>query len=190
MSEPLCGDFSSAAEDMYRKISQTVERGEKYAILGHSMGALLAYEVTVLIQQSVMQQPDILFLSGRCPPHIVLDEPLLHDQSDREILEHLFKFDSIPEELLVNQELQKVFLPILKMDYKILADYKPSSTVVKCPIRVLGGIDDVGVKESHLSQWQEYTTGPFKLHMLEGDHFFIYENSEAVMKLVSEQLEI
>ncbi len=160
-----------------------------FAFFGHSMGALLAFELSHFLQERFRKQPVQLFLSGREAPHISdLQEPF-HLLPNDQLIAKLRQLNGTPQEVLENIELMELMLPIIRADFELCETYqffgKPPLT---CPITVFGGYQDENVPVENLRQWEQHTQKNFRMHLLPGDHFFIYQSSDQFFYILNEEL--
>ncbi|MBV6708158.1 thioesterase II family protein [Bacillus thuringiensis] len=160
-----------------------------YAFFGHSMGALISYELAIEMKKRSWQMPIRLFLSGKSSPQVSKRETPTYNLPKKEFIEELRKMNGTPEEVLDNHEIMDLFLPILRADFELVDNYQyEKSSMLSCPITVFGGIDDPSIKTEELKHWKELTTNHFNMHLFPGDHFFIYENEKKLLKVVNEEL--
>jgi medium-chain acyl-[acyl-carrier-protein] hydrolase len=156
-----------------------------FALFGHSMGALIAFELTRHLRTEYGVQPVHLFVSGRPAPQTV-SEPLDLDQLDAELLEMLRRLDGTPE----NPELIELVLPMLRADMALCNSYiYTPQPPFNFPITAFGGLDDYGVPRHSLEGWREHTTGPFVLRLFPGDHFFLNTCRAPLLEAISKELE-
>lgn len=186
VSEPLLVNLVETVRQIGKAV---VERLDKpFAFFGHSMGALLAFELARLLRREWGITPQQLIVSGRMAPQIADPDPPTYDLPEREFFEDLQRRNGTPTEVFQHSELMKVILPILRADFKICQTYVyVEEPPLICPITVLGGLTDEVTREE-LERWKAQTTGRFRLHMLPGDHFFINTQMEQVLSLVMSQL--
>lgn len=173
-NEPLYGSFMEMVEDVYQRIKANLDR-EAYAFFGHSMGALLVYEVYRKIRRQGHHGPFHLFLSGHEPPHRLKNERL-HLLRDREFTDEILKLGGTPKEIGSDRELMKVFLPILRADYRILETYTHQGEFAKfdCALSILNGKDDVTLTGNE-SEWHDYTHRVCQSYNFNGGHFFLFD---------------
>ncbi len=159
-----------------------------FAFFGHSMGALLAFELSHKLRE-VNKEPRKLFLSGREAPHVPDPRERFHLLPDAELMEKLKKLNGTPKEVLENKELMELMLPIIRADFAMCENYqyKPRPPF-SFPITVFGGERDENVPVSGLQEWKKHTMGAFQLHILPGDHFFIHQARETLFYLLNEDL--
>ena len=108
---------------------------------------------------------------------------------DEEFINELQRLNGTPEEVLQNRELMQLFLPLLRADFQIADTYVSDQTVLNCPITILAGTEDVGIKPPHLESWKELTSSAGEVHYVPGDHFFIEKNKQLVFRILSEKIE-
>lgn len=146
-----------------------------FAFFGHSMGALLAYELTHRLERDGRSLPARLLLSGRRAPQVPDDEPPIYDLPDDEFKAELRKLNGTPEAVLEHPELMELLLPVLRADFTLCEtyEYEPRAPL-PVPISAYGGLSDHKVEREALEAWSERTRGGFKLRMFEGDHFFLH----------------
>jgi medium-chain acyl-[acyl-carrier-protein] hydrolase len=146
-----------------------------FALFGHSMGALIAFELARRIARDRGVSPACLFVSGSRPPDAVWTESPVHSLPDREFLDCLHgRYHAIPAAVRENRELAEIVLPALRADFAILETYRyEDGTRLDCPIVAYGGIQDDTVTCEELESWGRYTAKGFKGRRLPGDHFFL-----------------
>ncbi|HLI09343.1 MAG TPA: alpha/beta fold hydrolase [Ktedonobacteraceae bacterium] len=150
-------------------------RALPFAFFGHSMGALVSFELTRLLRRQRHPLPECLFVSAYRVPHL----PARRSQaraslSDRELIGHLEELGGTPKEVLRNPELMRLLLPALRADFQLCDTYTyVTEPPLPCPIVAFGGLQDPIVSQQELRAWQEQTLASFALHMLPGDHFFL-----------------
>ena len=160
-----------------------------YAFFGHSMGALISFELTRKLAENQQTMPQHLFMSGFRSPQLPKADLPIHRLADDLFLEALRRYQGTPETVLRNSDLMAVFLPILRADFKLLETYfYHQDHPLNCPITVLGGCDDPKVSQAELEPWQMQTNQEFSLHLFPGGHFFINQETEAVMQLIAQTL--
>ncbi len=145
-----------------------------FALLGHSMGGLLAFELTRTLRREGVPAPLHLFVSACRAPQLPPLESPAHSLPDAAFIERLRNLGGTPEETLNNPELIGLFLPTLRADFAVSETYiHTPEPPLNCPISAFGGIDDLKVPWQDLAAWQVQTSGPFHIDMLPGGHFFL-----------------
>ncbi len=147
-----------------------------FAFFGHSMGAAISYELSHRLLRDGRPLPSRLFVSGRRASHLAGDERTDYLLPNDQFIERLREMQGTPEEVLANQELMALILPLLRADFELIDTHGPTTYgPLPCPITALGGVGDGEVEHHHLAAWEELTDADFDHHMLPGGHFFIQE---------------
>ena len=167
--------------------------GEKldlpYAIFGHSLGALVGFELVRRLRNAGRPLPVRLFASGHRAPHLPDPDPPIHHLPDAEFIEELRELNGTPEAVLESSELLELVLPMLRADFAAAETYLyRSDAPLSCPITALGGTDDDKVSPEALQGWGEHTSGGFEFHLFEGDHFFIHQRHDDVMRILRDRV--
>lgn len=162
------------------------------AFFGHSMGAIISFELARKLRETQNQQPAHLFVSGRRAPQLPNDEPITHNLPEPQLLEELRRLKGTPTEVLEHPELMELMLPLLRADFSVVETYgyRPGAPL-DCPVTVFGGLQDAEVSREDLEAWGELTNAAFSLRMLPGDHFFLNTPStqELLLRAVAQQLQ-
>jgi len=159
-----------------------------FAFFGHSMGAIIAFEVARRLQQRGLK-PARLFFSGRRAPQTPAEEPLTYALPDAEFTEELRRLNGTPTQVLEHPELMQLMLQVIRADFTLTQTYTyQPGPPLNCPFSIFGGLQDVDVTRHHLESWCELTNSVCSLRMFDGDHFFIQTNTDAVLKAIAEQL--
>ncbi|KAA6447673.1 thioesterase II family protein [Bacillus swezeyi] len=188
MTEPLLYDVKSVAEDLYRQAKPHL-KGSDYAIFGHSMGSLLAYELQRKIASEEKKEPVHVFFSGRFPPHIP-EKQVLHQLPDSELKKAIIDMGGVPEAFSKNDQVLNFFLPILRADFQLLETYQcPSVDPVQCEISVFYGKCDLPSVLFDLNDWHRYTKQQCHFYEFNGDHFFINQRTAEVVARINLILE-
>lgn len=145
-----------------------------FALYGHSLGALLAFEVARQLRADGTR-PLHLFVSGRRPPRVPDPGPPLFALPEAEFVEGVRqRYNGIPEVVLREPELMRLMLPMMRADFEVLETYSYRSDVVlDIPISVFGGEQDPCVPVADLAGWQDETRGRCTVATYPGNHFFV-----------------
>lgn len=187
--EPLLTAMATMIVDLFLQVQDGIKNNNRYAIYGHSMGALLGYELTRYILQANLPPPQHLFFSGRKAPSVANNTPPKHKLPKEAFMKSVKDLGGCPPELLAHQELTDLFEPILRADFQAIETYvyTPSSPV-NIPITILHGSDDDEVTYDQLLPWQQETCQQLLIQSFLGDHFFIFEHLAQIGRLLSQTL--
>jgi medium-chain acyl-[acyl-carrier-protein] hydrolase len=156
-----------------------------FALFGHSMGALIAFELCTQLGQRGFDAAH-LFVSATRAPHFSRTEKQLHTLPRSVFLQELRQLNGTATQILEDEAMMSSFLPLLRADFELVETYPARvRPPVHCPLTALGGFSDTTVKEEQLQAWSQYTTRGFQRVMLPGDHFFINTQESAVLSLLS-----
>jgi len=146
-----------------------------FALFGHSMGALLAFELACRLSAEGLA-PCQLFVSGRPAPHLESLDPPIHMLPEPEFVERLRTLNGTPLEVFRYPELMELMIPILRADLGACESYVHTPRPpLEVPISAFGGMDDREVSGDRLEAWSRYTRARFVALQLPGDHFFLNE---------------
>jgi surfactin synthase thioesterase subunit len=150
-----------------------------FVVMGHSMGALLAFELTRSLRQHHQTLPRLLVLSGCRAPHTIAIRNPIHDLPDKELLAALQeRYGGIPAVVRDNPELWNVLLPALRADFQMIETYNYSEEPpLDVPLLVLGGTEDSAVSAGQLMDWRQYTTQDCSVRQFPGGHFFVFSGA-------------
>lgn len=188
MYEPLFHEVRDSANDLFETIKEEIKDSE-YAIFGHSLGSLLAFELAHIIRKNGYPAPKHIFFSGRVQPNLALSiEPLSH-LTDENFLRQFRFGKALPEELLQNKDLLHMILPILRADVYMAENYSVDGyPTLDCDISAFYGTEDIMVNEKQMSEWANVTTGNCIIRSFSGDHFYFNTMREAVGEQISNTL--
>ncbi|MET0401222.1 MAG: alpha/beta fold hydrolase [Cystobacter sp.] len=152
---------------------------------GHSLGALLAYEVCQRLQRDAVTRIERLVVSGLSAPHVLRHEQRIAHLPDETFLAHIKALDGIPEKVLALPQLVQLFLPILRADFTLFESYvfDPTHPALDCQLIVCGGREDASTSEQGLAAWRELAGGSFEMRLFDGGHFFIEPHAARVLEL-------
>ncbi|EQB86583.1 surfactin synthase thioesterase subunit [Clostridium punense] len=187
-NEAFYESLEEAVQDIFENIKDKVLHDE-YAIYGHSMGSLLAYELYYKICKENVRRPKHMFFSGYKAPSIPRNEKQIYLLPDEEFIKEVIELGGTPQEVADNKELLQLFTPILRSDFKMLEKYlyKEKKDKIQCDISILNGKeDDITLEE--LLAWKNHGDRGFKVYNFEGDHFFINTNVENITKIINTTL--
>jgi medium-chain acyl-[acyl-carrier-protein] hydrolase len=159
-----------------------------FAFFGHSMGALVAYELAHALRERGGPLPRHLFLSGSRAAHIE-DLTPVHELPEEQFVTAIRRFGGLPDEVLQSRELLRSLLPRMRADLAVTGTYVyPPRPPLPCPITAFGGSDDEVVSVADLEAWCNHTTGGFHCEVFPGGHFFLVDQAAALMSRVGEAL--
>jgi medium-chain acyl-[acyl-carrier-protein] hydrolase len=160
-----------------------------FALYGHSMGALVSFELARMLRRRKVREPAHLIVSGRGAPQLPPLGPPLYQLSDAGLRDELRRLNGTPAEVLDNAELMQVLLPVLRADCTVIDTYVYTPDApLSCPISAFGGLDDQHSSPGRLEAWREQTSSTFEMHMFPGDHFFLGTAQPQVLETLSRKL--
>jgi len=161
-----------------------------FVLFGHSMGALLAFEVTRVLGARHGLVPERLYASAYRAPHLPHRTRHRGQLPRDELIQELMAMGGTPPQLSQHPELWDLVLPTMRADFTACESYRHvQSSPLECPITALGGVADALVDEEELRAWQEHTRGPFQVRRFPGGHFFLQTAQELVLHLLNQDLE-
>ena len=165
--------------------------GLPFAFYGHSLGGLVAFEITRRLQAEGLPMPARVFVGASTPPHLGLIHEEIHHLPDLEFVTAIQeRYAGIPAEVLNEPELLEIFLPALKADFAAHERYRFEETVpVCCPLTAFAGASDTGIAPQLIGEWERHTEGGFSLRTVPGDHFFLTTSGEAVLADIRESVQ-
>lgn len=160
-----------------------------FALFGHSMGALISFELTRQLRRQDDPQPVHLLISSCYAPQIPNPNPPIHALPKSEFVEALRHLDGMPQEVLQDPELMQLVLPTLRADFALCETYVYSPEApLDCPISAFGGLQDDEVSYDNLAAWNDQTYSSFKLRMFPGNHFFLDTARPFLLQAISQDL--
>lgn len=162
----------------------------RYAVYGHSLGALVAFELLREIRRRGGQEPVHLFVSGCVAPHRPFDDgPSVRGMSRPELVGLLRKLGGTPDWLLSDPSVLDMILPAMQADFSVKETYEYyAEQPLNVPITALPSTDDPRAGRDLVAAWRDQTLGRFDLHTFVGGHFAVFEQVKLTHKYITEAL--
>ncbi|MDH3692749.1 MAG: alpha/beta fold hydrolase [Gammaproteobacteria bacterium] len=180
-------------EQSVRAIAEEIVQSPmpRIAIFGHSMGALIGYELCQLLSREYEQPPILLIATGCRAPHLPVCRPEVHLMPDDELISTLnSRYGGFSTNALEQAELLKCMLPAIRADMTLVETYQyQDQDPLSVPILALGGTSDHAVSLVDLAAWRQHTNSDLTQRQFPGGHFFIESAREAVLKTVVRRLD-
>jgi acyl transferase domain-containing protein/surfactin synthase thioesterase subunit len=160
-----------------------------FAFFGHSLGALISFELARELRRQNAPCPMQLFVSGCRAPQLPDRDLPIHRLPEPKFLAELRRLNGTPEAILQNSELMQRLLPTLRADFALLETYVyTNEPPLNCPIATFGGTQDPRVSREDLAAWRDQTQQSFTLQLLPGDHFFLLQNRQLLLQAIAQCL--
>ncbi|MGC5010638.1 thioesterase II family protein [Streptosporangium sp. DT93] len=159
------------------------------AFFGHSMGAMIAFEVATRMRERLDTEPGVLMVSGRRAPSRHREEPGVHLRDDDGIVAELKGLSGTDTRVLDDPDVLDMILPAVRGDYTAVETYRyRPRPVLGCPIVALTGDEDPKADLDEVEGWRDHTTGAFRMHTFRGGHFYLVEHGKAVADVIARHL--
>lgn len=160
------------------------EQATPLRLFGHCMGSVVAFEFARIAERHGISIAG-LWVSGGAAPCALAGQPPLPITDDA-ILADLAEMGGTDARLLEDPEFVELLVPAVRADYSALNRYtSPPDHRVDAGIAVISAADDERVSDDLLGPWASHTTGRFTTHRFDGGHFYLFENLDAVARLVN-----
>lgn len=158
------------------------------ALFGHSMGAVLAFEIARIVQQRPGHRIAGVIASGRRAPSVRRTEEVrLGD--DSALIAELATLGGTQSEFLRDRELWEMVAPSVRADYRAIQSYEyRQGAVLNCPLSVLVGRSDPRVSLTDARAWQPFTDNGFRFRVFPGGHFYLAEPTTRLSAAIAEDL--
>jgi medium-chain acyl-[acyl-carrier-protein] hydrolase len=178
VDQELINDLVKMKEYILQKILPILK--PPFILFGHSLGAVLAYELTKELQSKNLI-PATLIVSGRQPPHLKSKKASISHLKNEDFINEVFQFNGTPQELLASNEFLEMAIPILRADFQLAENYQVQiQEKIKCPIKVLGSTHDQWIDVHEITQWSDATENSCEIAIFEGDHFHLKQNPKVI----------
>lgn len=176
--DPVSSNLSDVLNGIVESLAPVLQDDVPFVFFGHSLGALLAFEVARQFRAKRWAMPAALVVSGRTPPHMPPVRPALHGLADDDLLREIVRLEGIPREIQSQPEMCKLILRVLRADLKIDETYIYSpEPPLDCPVLACGGRDDPEAPLQAMQEWQLCTRSKFSFKVFAGGHFFMHTSS-------------
>lgn len=175
MAEPAFTRIAALVDSLAEAMLPRIDGA--YALFGHSMGALICYEVTRKLVALGAPLPHALVLSGHQSPTLPKTEEPMHGLSDAAFVQTMQdRYDGIPAVVLEQPDLLRLLLPTLRRDIEAIETYvyRPAPPLTM-PFLLYGGTQDPQLAGNGLVAWRPLTTGETPMRLFQGGHFYLQE---------------
>lgn len=187
LQEPLITSMQDLIPQLLHALPELFDK--PCVFFGHSMGAIVAFELTRQLQQEGFPLPLRLVVSAHKAPHMAHDDAPMHRLPDAELVTLLRRLGLVPEEALDSPDLVNLILPPLQADYQLSETYRWSAHGrLSVPITAMGGRDDILATEDDLQHWSACSNS-FDLHLFDGDHFYTQSCQDNVLQTLDRTIE-
>jgi len=163
---------------------------QPYVFFGHSLGALIAFEVANAVRRAGIGPPRHLFVSASHAPQLPWPYPPVHHLDDLDFLNEVqMRYESVPRQVFQDPDLRSLVLPGLRGDFALVETYQyAKKPALDCPISAFGGDQDTTVPTESLAAWGHQTCSTFRMQMLPGKHLFLNALRPRLAQLLSDEL--
>lgn len=178
---PLVDDFTTAAKFLVHQVEKIISDGKAWGVIGHSMGAFFAYEVTRCLSN---RNPLFRILSGVNPLQEYKGTVRLTGEDDRMLIQKVGALGGIPVKFLKKPMFVKWFAPILRADMSLVETFNFQKDPSFIPTYVINGDDDAIIAKKKIDLWSRCMNNVMNITTIKGGHFEILNHPEKVYTII------
>ena len=183
LGEPAFSSLPPLVERLAGVLEADLDR--RYAIFGHSMGALIGFELVRELRRRGLPMPVHLFLASYCAPQLLRREHRAGTVK-QEAAKQLASGGAVSAGM--TEEMLALFVPTIEADTLLCEQYEyVEDEPLTCPITAFRGNTDY-VLDEHLAGWRAQTRGAFQTQTFLGDHFFLRDTPRGVVQAIHRAL--
>lgn len=183
-TEKMIDNVPELVEEIHPRITTWTDL--PLVLFGHSMGAVLAFELARLLEQAPSSSMAGLIVSGRRAPSIRREDDNVHRLDDQGLIAEIRSLNGTDAAFLDDDELVRMILPVVRNDYKAIETYRyRPGPALRCPVHVLTGDADPRVSVNEARAWRDHTDGAFQFRIFTGGHFYLTTHAPEVAKVIS-----
>jgi medium-chain acyl-[acyl-carrier-protein] hydrolase len=187
LMEPAYTRLSALLPSLVDAITPYLDR--PFLFFGHSMGALISFELARQLRRTAARQPERLCLGAYRAPQLPNPNIKIY-HLPTEVFKVVLRAEGIAETILQSEELMQAMLPTLRADFELCDTYEYHvEESLECPISIFGGLADVRISEADLKAWRMHTHAAFRLSMLPGAHFFLHSAQDLLISAISQDMQ-
>lgn len=183
-SEALNNNLQDIVAELSKNFA--IYKDKPFFVFGHSLGALVSFELVKAIYKSYSLFPCHMIVSGSKAPHLPFRMTHLSQLDDNSLKEELKVYGGIDDDIFTNNEIFELFAPIIRSDFSIYEHYKYLETKpFPHDILALSGTEDQTVTVQEILSWEKYTEGNFEHIPFLGKHFFIKDHQKKIIEIIN-----
>lgn len=188
-NEPMYKNFDELANDMFENIKKCY-KNEHYALFGYSMGTITLTEVLKrIIEKQTIPLPDYLFIAAHEPCTKEEIKGYSNEEINKLVKERTISFGGIPDKLINNKSFWRMYLPLYRADYSIIAKYRFEDLSLKSSIPTTIFYSETDTPYEKMKLWKKFFTGKCDYYRFEGKHFFIKEYCNDISIIIKRKIE-
>ena len=184
--EPLYHSMEDCIQHQMQELREKVGLQDEIFLLGHSMGALIAFELGKNLLNAGYNVKELYLLA--CMPPDEINDTDFNFQDDEEIKLFLKRINQMPDSVLNSDFFRENLLPSIRNDLRILKNFigaYSSREAIDCNIVCMCAVQDPLANE--MCGWQRYSQKKIKEYYYPGNHFFFHEkeNTEKIVEMIN-----
>ncbi|QNS09264.1 thioesterase II family protein [Streptomyces xanthii] len=182
-----CSGMETLLHDLVPTVARLCDR--PFALFGHGLGALLAYEIAARLEWDHELVAERLYVSGQAAPHLPVRQDPLTGLPDDAFLAAAARHPGVHPAVLGDPALARLQLPVLRADFALAESYEEGlDNSVHAPLTATAGLDDPTVLGDELSAWRAYTHRSFRVRRFAGGHFHWRTREQPLLDMFVEDL--
>ncbi|MER5868047.1 alpha/beta fold hydrolase [Kitasatospora sp. NPDC002040] len=187
---PPLTEVARATDDAHAQVASVLGGGARIALFGHSLGAVLAYELAHRLRAEGRTEIVGLFASGSPDPWSGRRDRAT-GLPDAEFVAQVQRFAGYAHPALADPELRELLLPLLRSDVEMHENYRPASdSPLDIPVTAVRGRDDELVCAAESARWSRATTASFESVDMDGGHMYLTDGVPALLGLIGTHLDL
>lgn len=171
LREPAFTEMSALVTAVADGLEPAFDR--PYALLGYSLGSLVAFELARELRRRGVDPPEHLFVVSRSAPDLREPSPMGHLPDDAFVAALQGRYAALPPQIVADPEMMAIFLPVLRADFAVLEGYRHVvEAPLTVPIAAWFGTMDGTLTHERVAAWEAHTSAAFELHAFDAGHFF------------------
>jgi surfactin synthase thioesterase subunit len=183
VSEPRLTDVDACVNLLSEELEDFLD--EPYILLGHGLGAVIAYSLAHRWVSSGRRIPEAVIVAACRPPHLGIPTAVVDRLDTSAVSAALILSGALPTSVLTRQRRTDALLGLVRDDLRIQSSFgdRPVSPL-PCPLHIFGGIGDDLAPPELLVQWNRYSVSPQPLRLLGDGHFPFREPDAEVVAAI------